>query len=307
MVSESESRPSSSGHEKNLDRSIGEEPLTTQDDLTNKHLASSEIASPLHYPFPAFIQAISKWEANRDAFKTFKLCGKDENDILYIVELNLGFKSGGVLDDRPGLILRNGTTLQAPVIAAACHQSINSLSFMDFDTQSIILLPKLSNQAGGPIHRDLVESRMLPHLSPSKNITLRFSVEVGENGHRETFEWRKCRAKGIVGPSGFRLYHASIENSTKSTGSASLTRDDDRDILAEVTWTRAFSSTKLLFKLEFKGDGLTASLGERWSLAVVITASKIWMLRLHGKLTKRGIKLAEQIRKALEEEGLAEW
>lgn len=54
--------------------------------------------------------------------------------------------------------------------------------------------------------------------------------------------------------------------------------------------------------MEFKGEGLTDVLGDRWSLAVVITALKIWFLRLNGKLTKTAVKLADQIHKVTEEE-----
>ena len=213
---------------------------------------SSEVTKSIYRPFPAFIQATSKWAINREAFRTFKLCGQDDNDLSYLVEANLGFKSGGLIDDRPGIILHNGTSAQSPVIAAVCYESVESLSFVDFDIQSIILPPKLPNQSGGPIRKDLAESRMLPRMTPGKNIALRFSVEVTEKARGEEFEWRKCRQNGLTGPSGFKLYRASSKSATQSIAGGSSKQKDDPNVLAAVTWARVFS-TKLYSKWSSRG------------------------------------------------------
>jgi len=42
---------------------------------------SSEVTKSIYRPFPAFIQETSKWAINREAFRTFKLCGQDDNDL----------------------------------------------------------------------------------------------------------------------------------------------------------------------------------------------------------------------------------
>ena len=64
--------------------------------IARESTSSGEVATSIYRPFPKFIQGTSRWAMNMEAFRTFKLCCEDENDFLYMVETNLGFKSGGL-------------------------------------------------------------------------------------------------------------------------------------------------------------------------------------------------------------------
>jgi hypothetical protein len=63
---------------------------------------------------------------------------------------------------------------------------------------------------------------------------------------------------------------------------------DGGEVLALLAWRRLFPKFKHAFTLELLGRGKTGELGERWGLMVVITALRVWALRLNGK-TKTGV------------------
>jgi hypothetical protein len=52
------------------------------------------------------------------ALTTLKLCGASESNLVYIVELHFGYTPRGPPNFRPGYYLRNGITMQDPVLAS---------------------------------------------------------------------------------------------------------------------------------------------------------------------------------------------
>jgi hypothetical protein len=50
-----------------------------------------------------------------------------------------------------------------------------------------------------------------------------------------------------------------------------------------------------MYTLTFVGSGLSNDLGERWKAVVVVTAARLWAIRLHGRTKKSTISMGEKI------------
>lgn len=59
-------------------------------------------------------------------------------------------------------------------------------------------------------------------------------------------------------------------------------------MVALLIWRKLWPTFKHNFTLQLLGKGQTGELEERWALMVVITAIRIWALRVNGK-TKKGV------------------
>ncbi|XXH02521.1 hypothetical protein Hte_008897 [Hypoxylon texense] len=265
-------------------------------------------------PFPPYMNVFCSWAAA----KTLRVCGAGRDERLYAVDVHTGLGGRKPLGTRPGLILRNGARgAQDPVLAAACDESQMAARFYAFNLNSVILLPPLSSKskaaaaavaAAGP--KDLVAETMRARTLGDRGFAFRFAVEVGRRGgverlQRVQFEWRSV-GKGEDGEAregGFKLVQVAPERREgrrgRSGSSSSQTETDDDDdnseVLALLSWTKTWWLTHP-FALQLKGSGQSGALGERWTLAVVVTALRIWVLRLNFRSNRGIISLAETIR-----------
>ncbi|KXX77383.1 hypothetical protein MMYC01_207213 [Madurella mycetomatis] len=108
-------------------------------------------------PFPPIINLYGNPSGVIDVLATFKLCGVDKSDLLNIVEIHQGFTPRGPLHFKPGLYLRNGTSTDAPVLAAAGDEAREPLLMSTFSVKSFIMKPPLDIEANP---RDLVAEIM---------------------------------------------------------------------------------------------------------------------------------------------------
>lgn len=51
-----------------------------------------------------------------------------------------------------------------------------------------------------------------------------------------------------------------------------------------------------MYTLRFVGSGLSEDLGGRWQAMVVVTAARLWMIRLHGKTKTSTISIGEKMK-----------
>lgn len=251
-------------------------------------------------PFPSSMNVFCSWMAT----KTLHVCGAGRDERLYVVDVHTGYSGRKPLGTRPGLVLRNGTGAKDPVLAAVCDESQLAARFYAFNLNSVVLLPPLSSSKGAAADpKDLVAETMRARTLDNGGFAFRFSVEVGRGGEklqRAQFEWRSMK-KGEndeAREGGFKLVQVPPERREGRPGGSSssqATMDDDSEVLALLSWTKTWWLTRP-FALQLKGSGQSGSLGERWTLAVVITALRIWVLRLNFRSNRGVISLAETIR-----------
>ncbi|KAJ4305957.1 hypothetical protein N0V88_000747 [Collariella sp. IMI 366227] len=142
-------------------------------------------------PFPPIINLYGNSSGVIDLFTTYKLCGSDKSDLLYVVEIHQGFSARGPLHFKRGFYLRNGTTTKAPILAAAGDESAEPLLMSIFSVKSFIMLPPRDMELDP---HNLVTEIMRATTTNDGQVSFRFAVEVGpEMKHREGFEWRQTR------------------------------------------------------------------------------------------------------------------
>ncbi|KAK3903693.1 hypothetical protein C8A05DRAFT_14343 [Staphylotrichum tortipilum] len=258
--------------------------------------------SPYH-PFPAIMTASSDW----GQFKTFNLCGVTSHDRLYLIEAHLGYSGKAPLGTRPGLLLHNGTSKNDPILAAAGDESQFAARAYSFCNNSLILMPPLPD--AGPLSADggLVTEWLRASVNDAKEVTFTFGIEVGnphkEEVRRERFEWRKIErgTDEAAKEGGYRLVAASDasgppEGTPAAVASSSLSPDaGGRDVLALLSWSKRFSTSRQVFSLELLGRGQSGELGERWALMVVMTALRLLVMRIAGKTAKPVISAGQKL------------
>ncbi|KAK3402303.1 hypothetical protein B0T20DRAFT_346934 [Sordaria brevicollis] len=241
------------------------------------------------------------------ALTTYKLCGTDKDDFLYVVEVHHGFTPRGPLNFRPGFYLRNGTGTEAPILAAAGDEEREPLLMSTFSVKSLIMVPP-------PLDEDDVEFNLNPRdlvteimyaTKTSDGVSFRFSVEVGPKMKvREEFEWRKTvPRKGETNGSQHARYilvrlppsSVSSPSSTPASSSLSPPAQEESDILADLTFRNAMSLNHI-FTLELKGAACSGVMGDRWTLTVVTTALRLYWLRIYGKTNKAVVGIGQKLR-----------
>jgi hypothetical protein len=228
-------------------------------------------------------------------FKSFNICGATEEDRLYLVEVHTGYSASGPLGRRPGVLLHNGTSKKDPILAAAGDESQFAARAYSFNNESIILMPPLRGSTAAQTG-DFVTERMRASVS-SGQVTFDFDIEVGSGDklRQERFQWRKIK-KGTDGSAkegGFTLVAAN--SGAPSTPSSSSSTNADGHVVALLMWRKLFPTFKHAFTLELFGRGLSGELGERWRLMVVMTALRLWTIRVKGKTTKGLIAMGEKM------------
>ncbi|GAB1315503.1 hypothetical protein MFIFM68171_05713 [Madurella fahalii] len=206
--------------------------------------------------FPPIINLYGNPSGVIDILTTFKLCGADKSDLLCIVEIHQGFTPRGPLHFRPGLYLRNGTSTDAPVLAAAGDDAREPLLMSTFSVKSFIMLPPLDIEVNPP---DLVTEIM--HATTSHGtVSFRFPIEVRPKMKcREEFEWRKTRERNADTQHSRFILTRLPPPSTASSSSPSP--QEGSEMLAELVF-RNVMSLNHLFLLELKGAACSGEMGK---------------------------------------------
>lgn len=283
----------------------GHQGSTEPSDQASTRMAAT--ASP-YRPFPSVMNAYYQW--NLAGLKTFFVCGASRDERLYAVEVHTGYSGKGPLGMRPGLELHNGTSTKDPILAAAGDKSQFAAQYGAFSPDNVILLPALLS---GTNPQQMDTETMSARTIGDDGVAFFFTVEVGdgEKMRREKFEWRKIK-KGDeeeAKEGGFKLLRLSStgqqtanqlsggsgssnskeEDPSSSSSSSSHAADHGGGEVALFAWTKTWSNLDHPFTLQ-----LLASLGERWTIMVVITALRLWELNVQGK-TKRGFVARAEI------------
>ncbi|KAL2163915.1 hypothetical protein VTH06DRAFT_3127 [Thermothelomyces fergusii] len=239
-------------------------------------------------PFPSVLNLYGNLSGMVDALTTLKLCGAAKNDLLYVVEIHHGFTLRGPLHLRPGFYLRNGTSTDAPILAAAGDEAREPLLMSTFSVKSLIMLPPLDVEANA---RDMVTEIMHATRTGDGAVSFRFAVEVGPQMKcREQFAWKKVGTGN--GHSRFVLVRLGPPSAPPSPAPSA---QEEGEILAELLF-RNVMSLNHLFSLELKGAGCSGAMGDRWTLMVVLTALRLYWLRAYGKTNKVVVGIGQTLR-----------
>ncbi|KAK2040480.1 hypothetical protein LZ31DRAFT_42291 [Colletotrichum somersetense] len=212
--------------------------------------------------------------------KTLFLCGASRDERLFVVELHMGFSRKAPLGARNGLLLRNGTSNKDAVIAAAGDDVPFAVRVYALDKPiTIVRLPPLKPRAN-PCGMD---TEVMRAGLAGNDVVFLFSIEVGEKQQRERFEWREIKKGGgdATEPGGFRL--VQVSNRRKGTASTSCCgAASDAEVLALLLWSPGLPKMTHPFSLQLQGRAM--SMGNRWSLTVVMTALRLWELHIQSKV-----------------------
>ena len=259
-------------------------------DMTDEEVeeeANVSVSKTPHKPFPAIITG----HLTGARMKSFNLCGEAKSDFLFKVSVHLGYSSKGPLGILPGIYLHNGTSVKEPILAAAGDESQWGTGVYAFNNKSVVILPRLPEEEGGMGTGAEWITETMVGSTTGADVVFRFSVNFpskdGQSLTRERFEWRKFK-KGTdpeYPAGGYKLLW--LPNSADVT---------DHGCVA--VWELGKGVTKYwdhMFTLRFVGDA-QAALGDRGQAAAVVTAARLWILRLQGKTKKTAISLGEKIR-----------
>ncbi|KAK4140618.1 uncharacterized protein C8A04DRAFT_14786 [Dichotomopilus funicola] len=217
--------------------------------------------------FPPVMNGYGQWGKQRG----FNLCGETEKDRLHHVAMHSGYGRSEPLGSRPGVVLHQGMDTKTPILAAAGYDSQFSARLYSFN-QTVVLMPSLLPAAERTSEFD---TEQMPATVRGEQVVFSFFIEVdhGKERQRQKFEWRKFEKGKIAAATegGFELVRVLSPGSSRAgqepgASSASLSSTSEEE---------------------------DEELGERWALMVVITAIRLWILRLHGK-TKKGVIVAGQ-------------
>ncbi|KAI2776860.1 hypothetical protein F4815DRAFT_483168 [Daldinia loculata] len=263
---------------------VREPPRETPESLDGDlHISTDPKISP-YRPFPPVLSAHYQWKI---ITPTFHL-GDTRDKRVFAVKVHTGF--GGHGPGRPGVVLHNGPTDKYPMLAAAgdeIHANVYSLS-------GIITLPPLSGNISDGNRTEILRAAISLGTA-----VFRFSIEVGQDKElwREDFEWRKSKGsedKILVDAPwkcGFKLVRLSPRTG-KDDEILQKISTQNQELVAVFAWN---SNLHLMdpFKIEFRGNGRTGVLGERFALMTVITGLRLWGLKQQGRTSESKIASGE--------------
>lgn len=253
--------------------------------------AANYSASKTPYtPFPPVLNAYQSGARMR----TWVICGDKKSDVLFRISVHFGLTQRGPLGMRPGIYLHNGTSIKDSILAAAGDEDQWSQRVYAFNNKSVIIVPAVPGDQSDGLDREWATELMVASTtSGDDGVVFRFAINAGpdeDNLKRERFEWRKFKKgtdKEYPG-GGFKLFRLPRPTTEAET---------DQDCVA--VWELDKTLLKYwdhMYTLSFVGSGLSDDLGERWKTMVVVTAARLWMIRLHGKTKKSTIGMGEKIK-----------
>ncbi|KAI0015350.1 hypothetical protein F4780DRAFT_88865 [Xylariomycetidae sp. FL0641] len=283
------------------------------DDTEYEYSSSDDIeatTSTPYRPFPAVMQAYYQW--NLAGLRTFFLCGPSgEDDRLFALKIHTGYSGRAPLGVRPGIYLYNGPSTKHPLMAACGDESPRARSSWGFNLNSIILMPARKTPGS------FVEANMRAHTMPGRGVAFAFEIEVGLGWKfcREKFEWRKIAKKERdeeTKEGGF--YLVRLEAPKTTTGESSYSQGESasssstqagvpavgsgQEVVAVFSWTRTITNLKHPANLRLTGSALAGTMGDRFTLMVIMTVLKLWLNTVNGKATWPVVAAAEKIRGA---------
>ncbi|KAF7558481.1 hypothetical protein G7046_g5676 [Stylonectria norvegica] len=236
-------------------------------------IASSSSSSPPQYlpsgsnaaaqPPPAHPQASSQIPRQFPiAFNLYRqgmaaryyTLGEHQNEPVYIISLHSGFS-----EESP-IVLHSGPTLASGPLA--------TVEWRVFGAGFDVALPPPPGS-----NRQFAEEKVEWHskLGGFGVGAYGFSIEAGNSGAREAFEWRHSRGTAIstLGGdyAGWKLVSLARRASSASGG---FTDSEGNEVVA--AWTINNGSLTKAAKFQFMGSGMTGELGERWAIMAVVTA-----------------------------------
>lgn len=234
--------------------------------------------------------------------KKFFICGAHEDDRICLVDVHTGYSCKPPLGSRPGVHLHRGPKADDAVFAAAGDESRFSARVYALDNTSVILLPPLDDQKNNsqqlvnePMHARSGDGR--EEVAADKAVRFGFSVEVDRAMHRERFEWVKIAKREEADGEDIKAgAYKLVRLRTWSEDQASISslKSPGSEIVAVLTFFNVWSSLKHAFSLDLRDNGPV--LGDRWALMAVITALRLWSLRVNGRTSKTVVVAGEKVR-----------
>ncbi|KAI1324835.1 hypothetical protein F5Y16DRAFT_423501 [Xylariaceae sp. FL0255] len=243
------------------------------------------------------------YQWNLTGLGNFYVCGANQSDRRFAAEVHTGHSMSGPLGSKAGIHLYNGPSNKSQLLAVAGEDSFWARYALAFNNNSQVFLPGLK---ASNLEAEMMHSRTLP--KPSNTVAFRFGIEVGsgEKTRRDIFEWRKVKKSEVdddLDHGGFKLYglgpvyEAEIASGSSGSGgnnqATTALIDEEHEVVAIFSWRKFLTSPKHPFDLEMTGSG--RCMGERWTLMVLMTALRLWMMHLNGKTSDRIIAAGEKI------------
>ncbi|CCF33161.1 hypothetical protein CH063_05408 [Colletotrichum higginsianum] len=286
-------KPTEAGAEATLESSIPPPPYAPSDAATASSSSAAQLGfSPasesanvstssslsLHHPIPHSLSAYMQLKLTRTIH-----VGDSTNHKLYALSSHF-IAAGGTYDGKPCLVLHNGPDDKDAALATISEEPSWTLA----STASIITLPPLNSPAGAAATPQGISNGVTEIMRPGifdNEVTFgfRFSVEVEHGGllRREDFEWQKADKDQMADAKAvYKLVR--LKSRTNQVGEAESSRDTP-DVVA-IAGFKGSLSWKKPFRFEFLGDGATGGLGDRWSVMALVTAIRLWLLHLQGRI-----------------------
>lgn len=208
--------------------------------LADSKQNEQDVPAPINSDFPHHF-----FVYNASAFGRSYMLGEHRNVPIYSITTHTG------LSGQPDVVLHSGPNGSSPPLAGVDYSA--------FSRSATVELPP-SAGSGHAITREPLK------FSGFWYGTYSFTIEVGQTGHRESFEWRHshgAEVNSLGGPiSGWKLMRLA-------SGGGS-----NKEVVA--VWASIRMSITKEFSFCFLGIGATGALGKRWAVMAVITALRIW-------------------------------
>ncbi|KAL7807925.1 hypothetical protein V8C44DRAFT_366985 [Trichoderma aethiopicum] len=255
-------------------------PYEEMDDPPPPLQASTSSPSLYYRRFPSTMTIKASWS------RSFTICDAASDEAIYLADFHpLGWSCPQPLRLRAGFVLHNGASSNDAVLAAAGDVTAFEQTINPFCNRGHLILPPLpKNDHTQPSQEPTVTEVMTGKIVPKKGPVFRFSVEAGRAMQRQHFEWR-------------RLARDDSWELVRHTSSS-----PEGEVIATLSWTPVLLAIALkplnpqpVCTLQLLNSLESGALGERCTLAVVLSALRLWHLRSRGKDTKGYMKFADSM------------
>lgn len=249
---------------------------------------AQNVPSLYYRHFPSLMIIQGAWS------KSFTINDASSNEVLYLAEFHpFGWFCPKPLGARGGLILHNGVTRKDPILAATGDVTVFEQRVNPFGNESNILLPPLPKKDNVKASTAVSEAETMVGKSTANNgVAFQFSIEAGRNMRREKFEWRRVGEGGDDGSVWELMRRPSAARKIPPEG----------EIIAKLSWLPTSFikvinplNSKPLFTLQLMKSLESGVLGERCILTVVMSALRLWHLRIKRKDKRSYIRIGERL------------